>query len=227
VDAARPLVRPQTPVRTRRNCARTCGRGFRRRAKPRLRSACASCGVVPHGRERLGILEWLERFTAAISGHSRRSRGGRLPMRMECMSEQTSSVWKQQVEAGAAQAGTRGRAVAHAVQTLADELRTDAGTAVISDLTGRGADAIDRVGVYLEESDFDTLVADAEDYSRDHPLVVAVAGVALGIAVSRVVKATAARRSATQSPTPRAERDAPSKQAKARRPRARKPADAR
>ena len=148
-------------------------------------------------------------------------------MKLECMADkQSSSVWKQQVEARVAAAGNQVRAVAQTVQTLADDLRNDAGTAMIADLTERGADAIDRVGVYLEESPFDTLLADAEDYSRNHPVVVAAVGVALGIAVSRLVKATAARRAATEGATPRAARTTPSKPAKTRRPRAKKTADA-
>ena len=137
---------------------------------------------------------------------------------------ESSSIWEQQIEMRAAQAGAQVRAVAHTVQTLADDFRKEPSTALVADLTERGAEAIDRVGIYLEETEFETLLADAEEYSRDHPLVVAALGIALGIVASRLVKATAARRAA-DSP-PRAKKTAPVKRARARRPRAKKTADA-
>jgi hypothetical protein len=138
---------------------------------------------------------------------------------------ESSSIWEQQIEIRAAQAGAQIRAVAHTVQTLADDFRKEPATAMIADLTERGADVIDRAGVYLEESKFETLLADAEDYSRDHPLIVAAAGIALGIAISRLVKATAARRAADAPP--RAKKTAAARPAKTRRPRAKKTSDAR
>jgi hypothetical protein len=136
------------------------------------------------------------------------------------------SVWKQHVETRAAQAGKRVRDVAHTVQDLADDFRKDGATAMLADFTERGAQAIDRAGAYLEESEYDTLLTDVEDYSRDHPVVVAAAGVALGVAISRVIKATAARRSSHESAPRSPRRAASSKAAKPRRPRAKKTADA-
>jgi hypothetical protein len=124
---------------------------------------------------------------------------------------ESSSIWEQQIESRAAQAGAQIRAVAHTVQTLADDFRKEPATAMIADLTERGADAIDRAGVYLEESKFETLLADA--------------GIALGIAVSRLVKATAARRAADAPP--RAKKTASARPAKPRRQRAKKTSDAR
>jgi hypothetical protein len=144
------------------------------------------------------------------------------------MSDQQSYaiIWKQQVEIRAAQAGAQVRAVAHTVQTLADDFRKEPATALIADLTEQGADAIDRVGAYLEESEFETLLADAEEYTREHPLVAAAGGVAFGIVLSRLVKATAARR-ASESSAPRAKRTASAKPAKAQRPRAKRTSGAR
>ena len=136
------------------------------------------------------------------------------------MADEHIPVWKQQVEARASEAGTRVRGIASAIQTLADDMRAEPGTALIADYTERGAGAIERFGVYLEESEFETLIADAEELGREHPLAMAAAGLALGVAVSRVVKATAARRSVHASP--RARPATTSKAAKPRRPRTKK-----
>jgi hypothetical protein len=75
-----------------------------------------------------------------------------------------------------AEAGRRVRAVAQTLHKLANDLRTDSGSAIFADFTERGAEAIDRAGTYLEETRSETILADAEAFSRDRPLVVSTAG---------------------------------------------------
>jgi hypothetical protein len=66
------------------------------------------------------------------------------------------------------------------------------GTAVFN----RGADMVDRAGSYIENNDLDVLLADAEDFARRRPWTMAAIGMTAGLLASRVVKSTAARRSA-------------------------------
>ena len=52
----------------------------------------------------------------------------------------------------------------------------------------------EKVGGYLREKDPDALLADAEDFGRRQPWVVAAGGLALGLAASRLLKASSSRR---------------------------------
>ncbi len=99
-----------------------------------------------------------------------------------------------QIETRSADSGRRIRATAQTLRTVAQELRDDPATTPAADLAERGAEMIDRVGSYFEQTDFTTMVSDAETFSRQRPWVVAAAGLAAGILASRLVKATAARR---------------------------------
>lgn len=99
-----------------------------------------------------------------------------------------------QIETRSADSGRRIKATAQTLRTVAEELRNDPTTNPAADLAERGAEMIDRIGTYFEETDFATMVSDAETFSRQQPWVVAAAGLAAGILASRLVKATAARR---------------------------------
>ena len=61
---------------------------------------------------------------------------------------------------------------------------------------------VDRVGSYLEQSDFRTLMSDAEEFSRQRPWAVASIGLVGGLMASRLLKSTAARRHALSQPDP-------------------------
>jgi hypothetical protein len=51
------------------------------------------------------------------------------------------------------------------------------------------------VGSYLERSDGDTILRDAEDFGRRQPWAVMLGGLAVGFAASRVLKASSQQRS--------------------------------
>ena len=99
-----------------------------------------------------------------------------------------------QIESRSADSGRRIRATAQTLRSVAQELRNDPTTEAAADFAERGADVIDRVGGYFEQTDFETMMADAERFSRSQPLIVAAVGVTAGILASRLLKATAARR---------------------------------
>ena len=65
-----------------------------------------------------------------------------------------------------------------------------------SEVFNRGIDMVDRAGAYIESNDFDVMLADAEDFARQRPWATAAIGVTVGLLASRLVKSTAARRSA-------------------------------
>ena len=106
-----------------------------------------------------------------------------------------SGYLTKQLENRSAESGRRIRTTAQTLRTVAQELREDATTAAAADFAERGAEWIDRVGSYLERTDFTTMMADAERFSREQPLVVAAAGLATGMLASRLIRATTARRS--------------------------------
>jgi hypothetical protein len=99
-----------------------------------------------------------------------------------------------QIEARSSDSGRRIRTTAQTIRTVADQLRNDPNTAMAADFAERGADVIDRIGAYVEQTPLDRMMADAEMFSRRQPWVVATAGLAAGILASRLVKSTAARR---------------------------------
>ncbi|HLX26677.1 MAG TPA: hypothetical protein VKR05_06765 [Candidatus Cybelea sp.] len=99
-----------------------------------------------------------------------------------------------QFEARSSDSGKRIRSTAETIRSVADQLRSDPNTSMAADFAERGADVIDRIGVYVEQTPLDQMMSDAERFSRQNPWVVATAGLAAGILASRLVKSTAARR---------------------------------
>lgn len=99
-----------------------------------------------------------------------------------------------QIQDRSSESGRRIRTTAQTIRTVADQLRNDPNTAMAADLAERGADVVDRVGAYVEQTPLNRMLADAEAFSRRQPWIVATAGLAVGIMASRLLKSTAARR---------------------------------
>jgi hypothetical protein len=93
--------------------------------------------------------------------------------------------------------GDRLRTTAESVRGIAGQLRDDPNTVLAAGLVRRGADAIDRIGIYVQVTPLERMAADAERLGRKQPWLLATAGVAAGLFASRLLKATAARRGAT------------------------------
>lgn len=83
---------------------------------------------------------------------------------------------------------------ADTLRTVAERLRQDPTTEMAADFAERGAAVIENVGTYLESTPLDRMISDAERFSRERPLLVAAAGLTVGMLASRLVKSTAARR---------------------------------
>jgi hypothetical protein len=106
------------------------------------------------------------------------------------------------IEARSSDYGGRIRTTAETVRTVAQQLREDPNTAAAAGIAERGAELVDRVGMYLEQTPLDQMVADAESLGRRQPLILATVGIAAGMFASRLLKSTAARRNAVEADMP-------------------------
>jgi hypothetical protein len=98
-----------------------------------------------------------------------------------------------QVDQRSTQAGERIAGTASDVRSIADELRSQ-GKDAPANLADQVASQADRVGDYLKGASGDRILRDVEDFARRQPMLVAAAGLALGFAASRFLKASSSRR---------------------------------
>ena len=98
-----------------------------------------------------------------------------------------------QVDQRSTQAGERIAGTASDVRSIAEELRNQ-GKDAPATLAEQVAGQADRVGDYLKGASGDRILRDAEDLARRQPTLVAAAGLALGFAASRFLKASSSRR---------------------------------
>jgi hypothetical protein len=99
----------------------------------------------------------------------------------------------EQVDQRSTQAGERIAGTASDVRSIAEELRNQ-GKDTPATLAEQVAGQADRVGDYLKEASGDRILRDVEDFARRQPMLVAAAGLALGFAASRFLKASSSRR---------------------------------
>jgi hypothetical protein len=98
-----------------------------------------------------------------------------------------------EVDQRSTQAGEQLRSTAGDVRSVGDELRKQ-GKDKPAQLAERAADQVERLGGYLHRSDGDRILSDVEDFGRRKPWAVVAAGLALGFAASRFLKASSSRR---------------------------------
>ena len=98
-----------------------------------------------------------------------------------------------QVDQRSTQAGERIAGTASDVRSIAEELRSQ-GKDAPANLAEQVAGQADRVGDYLKGASGDRILRDVEDFARRQPMLVAAAGLALGFAASRFLKASSSRR---------------------------------
>jgi hypothetical protein len=86
-------------------------------------------------------------------------------------------------------------------RSVAEQLRTQ-GKETPARYVEQAADRAERLGGYLRETDGDRLLNDAEDFARRNTWAVALGGLAIGFAASRLLKASSSDRyrSSHQSP---------------------------
>jgi hypothetical protein len=100
---------------------------------------------------------------------------------------------REQIDQRSTQAGDEIRSTAHQVRSLAEQLRAE-GKATPARMVEQAADRAESFGNYLRNADGDRLLDDAESFARRQPRAVAAGGLALGLAVSRLLKASSSRR---------------------------------
>jgi ElaB/YqjD/DUF883 family membrane-anchored ribosome-binding protein len=106
---------------------------------------------------------------------------------------QAKSTLREQADQRSTQAGDRIKSFAGDFHTTAEELRKqgkDQPAELIEQVAGRA----ESLGDYLTQADGEQLMSDAERFGRQRPWAVAAAGFAIGLAASRMLKASSADR---------------------------------
>jgi len=80
------------------------------------------------------------------------------------------------------------------LRTVGDRVRRKGGSFLAPFLADQTANVVDRFGRYLDETNGDRLLADAERFARAQPWALFTITAATGFAVSRMLKASSTRR---------------------------------
>lgn len=107
--------------------------------------------------------------------------------------DQARGRLREQVDQRSTEAGERVQSAAGDARTVAEELRKQ-GKDAPARYAEQAADRVDRAGDWLRDSDGDRILSDVEDFGRRNPWAVAGAGLALGFAASRLLKASSGER---------------------------------
>jgi hypothetical protein len=100
---------------------------------------------------------------------------------------------RSQVSQRSNQAGEQAWVIAEALRAAAGRLREEGQTSPAR-LMDRGAEQADRLARYLSQSDAERILADTEAFGRSKPWAVMAAGLGLGVAAARFLKASSRRR---------------------------------
>jgi hypothetical protein len=106
---------------------------------------------------------------------------------------QARSRLRDQVDQRSTQAGDQVQSTAQDVRKVAEQLRGQ-GKETPARVAEQVADRAESFGSYLRDADGERLLGDAETFARRQPWLVAAAGLALGFAASRFLKASSSRR---------------------------------
>lgn len=100
---------------------------------------------------------------------------------------------RSQVDDRSTQAGQKVTEHARSIRSVADHLRSQ-GKESEARYAEQAAEKIERAGSWLTESDANKILHEVEDFGRQRPWAVIGAGIALGIAASRMLKASSTQR---------------------------------
>jgi len=138
--------------------------------------------------------------TAATSGSTTEQVKDQVRDKAQMAQDKTSATLgqargrlREQIDQRSTQAGDEIRSTAHQVRSLAEQLR-EQGKDLPARMVEQAADRSESLGNYLRNADGDRLLGDVESFARRQPWAVAAGGVALGIAASRLLKASSSRR---------------------------------
>jgi hypothetical protein len=100
---------------------------------------------------------------------------------------------REQVDQRSTQAGEQINTVAEDVRSVAEELRTQ-GKDAPARYAEQAAEKAQQAGEWLRGRDGDQILRDVEDFARRKPWAIAAGGLALGLAASRMLKASSSER---------------------------------
>jgi ElaB/YqjD/DUF883 family membrane-anchored ribosome-binding protein len=100
---------------------------------------------------------------------------------------------RQMVDERSTQVGQQVSSQAGDLRSVGEQLRSQ-GKDQPAKVAEQAAERVERLGGYLERSDADTILSDAEDLARKNPWAVVAGGLVLGFAASRFLKASSSER---------------------------------
>jgi hypothetical protein len=100
---------------------------------------------------------------------------------------------REQVDQRSTQAGQQVSGAADDVRSVAQELRAQ-GKETPARYAEQAAERAQRVGQRLQDASGEDLLRDVEDFARRNPWAIAAGGLALGLAASRMLKASSGER---------------------------------
>lgn len=109
------------------------------------------------------------------------------------LTRQGSEKLKTQIDSRTGEACRQARSVADALRQSAEQTRSQ-GNSSAAGIVDMGAQRADQIAEYLERTNGETLMRDAQHFSRQRPWLMAGVGVAAGMAVGRMIKAASAAR---------------------------------
>jgi hypothetical protein len=113
--------------------------------------------------------------------------------RMQGAAQQAKGRLSEQVDQRSTEAGQQVSTVAEDVRSVAQELRTQ-GKDTPARYAEQAAERVQSAGRWLEQSDGDQLLRDVEGFARRNPWAVVAGGLVLGLAASRMLKASSGER---------------------------------
>jgi ElaB/YqjD/DUF883 family membrane-anchored ribosome-binding protein len=118
---------------------------------------------------------------------------GQAKERVQDAAQQAKGRLREQVDQRSTQAGQQLSSAADDVHSVAGELRTQ-GKDTPARYAEQVAEKAQQVGRRLQDASGDELLRDVEDFARRKPWAVAAGGLVLGLAASRMLKASSGER---------------------------------
>jgi ElaB/YqjD/DUF883 family membrane-anchored ribosome-binding protein len=118
---------------------------------------------------------------------------GHAQERVQGAAREAKGRLREQVDQRSTQAGQQLSSAADDVRSVAQELRTQ-GKDTPARFAEQAAEKTQQVGQRLQSASGDELLRDVEDFARRNPWAVAAGGLVLGLAASRMLKASSGER---------------------------------
>ena len=118
---------------------------------------------------------------------------GQATEKLQEASGQVTDRVKQEVDSRSTQAAVAVGSTANSLRAVGKELRNQ-GEETPAKLADQIAEKVEQVSEYLSNSDSDRILSDVENFGRRQPWLVIGAGLAVGLAAARFLKASSGRR---------------------------------